>query len=182
MTNKLGVVILTYPTVFVMKKEVKTDILLNVFYTRPIRPRRMLLNKINLNGSLFMDKSFNDQELSDIMKEIEALEEDLEIVDEKSAGPVLEELAYMDEKDSIPASTSPVVSLDSKRTAANTAEAPSTTMSFKVQGNLTLDLQFEIGGRVVMLEVTEKSLSIEMEGGVKFSVPVNEVPSIKKAV
>ncbi len=175
-------VILAYPSVFVMKKEVKPDILLNVFFTLSEEHWETLLNKINLNGSLFMDKSFNDQELSDIMKEIEALEEGLDIVDEKSPSPVLEELAQMDEKESIPASTTSVVSLDSKRAAAKTPATNSTKMSFNVQGNLTLDLQFEIGGKVVMLEVTEQGLSIEMEGGVKFTVPVTEVSSIKKAV
>ncbi len=32
-TNNLGEVIVTYPTVFVMKKEVKMEVLLNVFLT-----------------------------------------------------------------------------------------------------------------------------------------------------
>ncbi len=131
-----------------------------------------------------MDKSFNDQELSDIMKEIEALEEDMETVDVKSASPVIEELAEMDESDSIPSSTSSVVSLDSKRVApkVDSKSSPSTSMSFKVSGNLTLDLQFEIGGKTVALEVTESGLTIEMDGGAKFTVPVDSKTSLKKAV
>jgi hypothetical protein len=129
-----------------------------------------------------MDKSFNDQELSDIMKEIEALEENMDETDVKMSSPVLEDLAVMEERQSVPSSTTPVVSLDSKRSAANSTSGHSTAVSFKVQGDLTLDLQFEIGGKVVMLEVTEQGLSIEMEGGVKFSVPVTEANSIKKAV
>lgn len=127
-----------------------------------------------------MDKSFNDDELSDIMKEIEALEEDFSDTTEKSSGPVLEKLDEVDKVFSEPASTANIVSLDSKRTAPK-SEA-STSMSFKVQGNLTLELQFEIGGKVVALEVTESGLSIEMEGGVKFSVPVHEKASLKKAI
>lgn len=127
-----------------------------------------------------MDKSFNDDELSDIMKEIEALEEDFSATTEKSSSPVLEKLDEVDEVFSEPASTANIVSLDSKRTAPK-SEA-STSMSFKVQGNLTLELQFEIGGKVVALEVTESVLSIEMEGGVKFSVPVHEKASLKKAI
>jgi hypothetical protein len=125
-----------------------------------------------------MDKSFNDQELSDIMKEIEALEETYTETESKE---VLEELAHMDESESIPTSTTNVVSLDAHRPAAKTTGA-STSMSFKIQGNLTLDLQFEIGGKVVALEVTEAGLSIEMEGGVKFSVPVGDQTSLKKAI
>jgi hypothetical protein len=134
-----------------------------------------------------MDKSFNDQELSDIMKEIEALEEDFTAEEEKTASPVMEELANMDEAESVPvqkASTANVVSLESKREVAPTHSnsGASTSMSFKVQGNLTLDLQFDIGGKVVCLEVTEAGLNIEMEGGIKFSVPVAEKSAHKKAV
>lgn len=163
-----------------------------------------------------MDKSFNDQELSDIMKEIEALEEDFTAQDEKLASPVMEELSELDETGPVSATSVPtahheevmeeiveeveetpveapvakqnVVSLESKRSAseepvAKTASTgASTSMSFKVQGNLTLELQFDIGGKVVCLEVTESGLSIEMEGGMKFTVPVTETTSYKKAV
>lgn len=129
-----------------------------------------------------MDKSFNDQELSDIMKEIEALEDDFTAAEEKSPSDVMEELADLDEKDSVPLSTSNIVSLDSKRVAPKASADATTSMSFKVQGDLKLELQFSIGGKVVMLEVTEAGLSIEMEGGVKFTVPVTESTSLKKAI
>lgn len=129
-----------------------------------------------------MDKSFNDQELSDIMKEIEALEDDFTAVEDKTASPVMEELAHLDEKDSIPAPTAKVVSLDTKRAAPKETSSSPATMSFKVQGNLTLDLQFEIGGKTVALEVTEEGLTIVMDGGMKFTVPVTEKSSLKKAV
>ena len=129
-----------------------------------------------------MDKSFNDQELSEIMKEIEALEEDFSEPEEKSTSSVLEELANLDEEESIPLSTPNIVSLDSKRSAPKESADATTSMSFKVQGDFKLDLQFNIGGKVVMLEVTESGLSIEMEGGVKFSVPVSENISLKKAI
>ncbi len=129
-----------------------------------------------------MDKSFNDEELSDIMKEIEALEDDFSAAEEKSPSDVMEELADLDEKDSVPLSTSNIVSLDSKRVAPKASADATTSMSFKVQGDLKLELQFSIGGKVVMLEVTEAGLSIEMEGGVKFTVPVTESTSLKKAI
>lgn len=129
-----------------------------------------------------MDKSFNDQELSDIMKEIEALEDDFTTVEDKAATPVMEELASMDESVSVPTATEKVVSLDSKRAAPKETSSNSTSMSFKVQGNLTLDLNFEIGGKTVSLEVTEAGLTIEMDGGMKFTVPVTEKAAFKKAV
>ncbi|WPU64402.1 hypothetical protein [Peredibacter starrii] len=139
-----------------------------------------------------MDKSFNDQELSDIMKEIEALEEDFSGEEEVHAtSSVLEELAHMEEKEAIPVAAPAPVSLESKRAAPKPAPAPapvqssspaSTSMSFKVQGNLSLELQFDIGGKVVCLEVTESGLNIEMDGGMKFTVPVSaETTSRKKA-
>jgi hypothetical protein len=147
-------------------------------------------------GVWFMDKSFNDQELSDIMKEIEALEEDYAVTDGEPDPQLMEEVA--ESKESVPGpahvtvsketpvSTANIVSLESKR--AIIQEAPvhstssSTSMSFKVQGNLTLDLQFDIGGKIVCLEVTESGLAIEIEGGIKFAVPVVAPTSIKKAV
>ena len=129
-----------------------------------------------------MDKNFNDEELSDIMKEIEALEEDFTSDEIKEASPVLAELAELSEEEAIPVSTANVVSLESKRTAPNSTTSPSTAMSFKVQGNLTLELNFEIGGKTVALEVTEAGLNIELEGGMKFTVPVSDSSSLKKAV
>lgn len=131
-----------------------------------------------------MDKSFNDQELSDIMKEIEALEEDFSGEEEKTSS-VLEELAEMEEHESIPTSAPMPISLETKRSAPKEEAASkpaATSMSFKVQGNLSLELQFDIGGKVVCLEVTETGLNIEMDGGMKFTVPVSaETTSRKKA-
>lgn len=130
-----------------------------------------------------MDKSFNDQELSDIMKEIEALEEDFSDTDEKVASPVMEELAYLEEEAAVPLTAAKnVVPIEASRPAAKSNPEASTSMSFKVHGQLTLELQFDIGGKVVCLEVTESGLNIEMEGGMKFTVPVGEKPGLKKAV
>lgn len=120
-----------------------------------------------------MDKSFNDQELSDIMKEIEALEEGFE-----EASPVMQELAEMTEQEAIPAPAAkkpaPVLSMAQAQTQQAPKASATTSMSFKVSGELNLDLQFEIGGKVVCLEVTESGLHIQMEGGVTFSVPVTK--------
>lgn len=147
-----------------------------------------------------MDKSFNDQELSDIMKEIEALEDDFSEPEETLTSPLMEELAHLDETESIPVSaqveepvstqapvSAKVVALEEVRPVATATPAPkaqseaSTSMSFKVQGQLNLELQFDIGGKVISLEVTEEGLNIQMEGGMKFYVPVNEKTSSKKA-
>jgi hypothetical protein len=135
-----------------------------------------------------MDKSFNDQELSDIMKEIEALEEEFggeEDSDKVQASAMMEELAEMEESQSIPVTNKhdPQVLPFVKEIApqASKTTAP-TSMSFKVQGDMNLELQFDIGGKTIKLDVSEAGLNIQMEGGVTFSVPVSDAHSIKKAV
>ncbi len=54
-------------------------------------------------------------------------------------------------------------------------------MSFKVSGNMSLDMQFEVGGKVICLEVSEHGLNIQMDGGMTFSVPVGNKAHGKKA-
>lgn len=138
-----------------------------------------------------MDKSFNDQELSDIMKEIEALEEEFsgDLETEKiEASSVMEELAEMELDQAVPTTnkTDTVLPFEKKSPPkAAPAVAKSSTqssMSFKVQGDMNLELSFEIGGKTIALEVTEAGLTIQMEGGMTFSVPVSDAHSVKKAV
>jgi hypothetical protein len=142
-----------------------------------------------------MDKSFNDQELSDIMKEIEALEEEFsaeEHTDKVEASAMMEELAEMEEEKSIPATNKNDSVLPFERqaapqktpatTAATAKTTSNTSMSFKVQGELNLELQFDIGGKAVTLEVSEAGMNIKMDGGVSFFVPVSNAQSQKKAV
>lgn len=135
-----------------------------------------------------MDKSFNDQELSDIMKEIEALEEEFggeEDSDRVEASAMMEELAEMEEEKSIPVTNkheSAVLPFQKEITPHATKSCSPTSMTFKVQGDMNLELQFDIGGKTIKLDVSETGLNIQMEGGVTFSVPVSDAHSIKKAV
>ena len=141
-----------------------------------------------------MDQSFNDQELSDIMKEIEALEQDYVSEPQQKVSPVIEELAELDEEKAIPTSTENILTWESKKPEASEEETDSswesaperseckTSMSFKVQGSIALEMKFDIGGKVVCLEVTQAGLTIELEGGMKFSVPVSGHEEYKKAV
>jgi hypothetical protein len=135
-----------------------------------------------------MDKSFNDQELSDIMKEIEALEEEFTAEDDLKAqsAEVMEEVVEMEEEKAIPLElkhSSEVLAFEPKQapTKSTKSSAPA-AMSFKVQGEMNLELQFEIGAKTIQLEVTESGLSIKMEGGMTFTVPVQEPNSFKKAI
>jgi hypothetical protein len=142
-----------------------------------------------------MDKSFNDEELSDIMKEIEALEEDFktdDIGDEKiEATSIMEEFAQLDEEVALPTPAarveqSTVLPMTAKSTSAPSAAPAASTsapasMSFKVSGDINLELQFDIGGKVVNLNVTESGLNIEMEGGMSFKVPLSNTAHKKAA-
>ncbi len=118
------------------------------------------------------NQNFNEDELSDIMKEIESLEEDFS-PEKIQESPVMKKLSQMDENQSVPKSEE----FSSEAAEIFPFEAktnhPKSAMSFKVEGNMSIDLQFEVGGKVVCLEVTEKGLSIQMDGGVTFTVPVD---------
>lgn len=105
-----------------------------------------------------MDKSFNEQELSDIMKEIEALEEG-----DSPEEEVLSELSEMPEAEAIPLR---------KETHVPKAKSNQNAMSFKVQGDMNIDLHFEIGGKGISLQVSEAGLHIETEEGMTFTVPL----------
>jgi ABC-type Zn2+ transport system substrate-binding protein/surface adhesin len=151
-----------------------------------------------------MDKSFNDKELSDIMKEIEALEEDFKTQENEftvAASPVIEELAHMSVEDSVPvAKVVPhIVPQQEKHVEHHHNHGPAqhhhahdhdhdhehdhdhhhhhapaghSAMSFKVSGDIKLDLQFDVGGKIVELCVNESGLHIKMEGGMTFTVPL----------
>ena len=133
-----------------------------------------------------MDKSFNDQELSDIMKEIEALEEEFSADEDSSkveASAIMEDLAEMEEEQSIPVTNREETTVlpFAKKEISQPTKATS-SLSFKVQGDLNLELHFEVGGKNIALEVTDKGLTIQMDGGISFTVPVSDAQSYKKAV
>ncbi len=127
-----------------------------------------------------MDKSFNDQELSDIMKEIEALEEDFKKEEDgTTASPAMEELGHLNDEAVKPTQESPVLSFESKKTSSP-SKSSATSMSFKVHGELNLELLFDIGGKTVGLEVSHQGLTIQMDGGMTFNVPLAD--AYKKAI
>lgn len=117
------------------------------------------------------NENFNEQELSDIMKEIESLEEEFSGQMPK-ATPVMKELSQMDEVKSIP-QKSPQKEKEAEVYAFESKAKPTSSMSFKVEGQMNIELSFEIGGKVVSVDVTEAGLTIQMDGGMTFTVPVD---------
>ena len=121
-----------------------------------------------------MEKGFNDKELADIMSEIESLEREFNTEAPRSApieasSPVLQELAEAPVETSLPQSK--VVPMSKPHHSAP-ASAPS-CLSFKVEGEMTVSLKFEVNGQCVSLAVTEQGLEIETESGAKFSLPLH---------
>ena len=181
---------MTYGAVFVMKKRASLTKFLKFLDSAPIGHQEKfiargyngyVINKINFAWGHDMDKSFNDQELSDIMKEIEALEDEFKGDEVLTASPVLAELASLSEEQAIPQPTARILSFESKPTPVKAATTSGTAMTFKVQGDLNMDLQFDIGGKVVSLNVSEKGLTIQMDGGMTMNVPLTDIAAQKKS-
>ncbi len=140
-----------------------------------------------------MDKSFNEDELSDIMKEIEALEENLHIEDAKPAvapkpqpkmesmqSPVEDEDEFIPQQtvskiteEEIPAKAEVVDFRPKSAQEKNWSQSPA-SMSFKVSGDMHLELSFEIDGKHVQLGIDETGLVIGLDGGATFKVPLKK--------
>jgi hypothetical protein len=145
-----------------------------------------------------MEKSFNDQELADIMSEIENLEREfasdktVEVADEApapvaEAAPVEEhheviaELAAVPTEKAIPKTNYEDTVVPFRTPAAAPAFAPAAqtgatapaTMSFQVQGDMAVNLSFTVEGQTVSLNVTSEGLCIETAGGAKFILPIH---------
>lgn len=56
-----------------------------------------------------------------------------------------------------------------------------TSMNFSVEGDMKMNLFFNIAGKSVALHIHEGSFEIELEGGMKFSVPVSDQEHKKAA-
>ena len=60
-----------------------------------------------------------------------------------------------------------------KDTVMNKSQKPaSTAMNFSVEGDMKLDLEFQVSGQQISLHISEDGFEIELEGGAKFSLPV----------
>ena len=64
---------------------------------------------------------------------------------------------------------------------AKSSEAGKTAMNFNVEGNMKLDLAFHISGKSVRLNITEEGFELSLDNGMKFSIPLDDSTSGKKA-
>jgi hypothetical protein len=158
-----------------------------------------------------MDKSFNDDELADIMNEIENLEK--EFAESVDAAPVDEPQAQaeaaeepVEEAEEAIDHTEPEVLAElvskpieevvhktnhsekvvpMKKVEAPVHHAPvasgHSSLAFKVEGQMTLSLAFEVNGQSVSLEISDAGLQIAMDSGASFHLPMTKAGAAKKA-
>jgi hypothetical protein len=135
-----------------------------------------------------MDKSFNDDELADIMNEIENLEKEFaddaatpeaELSSEEThtEPTVLRALVNKNEEET-------VLKTNYNEKAApmskSTSSSHHSSLSFKVEGEMTLNLGFEVNGHSICMSISEEGLNIEMESGAKFTLPMHDKGMVKK--
>lgn len=148
-----------------------------------------------------MEKSFNDQELADIMSEIENLEREFatdntveavaevpapieeieetvaeeehhEVIAELAAVPAEKAVLKTNHQDTVVPFKTPTPAPVFAPTAQTSTSAPA-SMSFQVQGDMAVNLSFTVEGQTVSLSVSSEGLCIETEGGAKFILPVH---------
>lgn len=146
------------------------------------------------------EQGFNDAELQDIMSEIENLEReyDDETPESKEASaPVVEEEVVTEiETTTTEHKEDNIVSFKPKAKAVTSGEGHQ--VDFQASGQMDFAMNFEIAGQTAHLEVTENGLvvsldgmhlsvneeegcTVEMDGGVKFSVPMKSKAKSSKA-
>lgn len=134
-----------------------------------------------------MEKGFSDGELADIMNEIESLEREFS-EDKQQEQPtptidqehhqVLSELAQMTVDE---ATSSEEKHHENVKSFVHDKSQTNSSLFFKISGQMQLELGFDVGGANVVIHVDEQSgLVVEMEGGMKFHLPVKAKNHLKK--
>lgn len=123
-------------------------------------------------------KGFNDSELEDIMNEIENLEKDFVSDSNKEDAPqkVVSEMPSshgVQQAEKVLPQNDNVVKLG----PSPLSQIPSSQTSFdlKVEGKMGVVMSFNIGAHTVLFQVCENGLSIEMQNGVKFTIPLEDI-------
>src|SRR5690606_29065433 len=109
-----------------------------------------------------MEKSFNEDELADIMSEIESLESDADEEIEMHMDSIDEQEEHYD--------VHPI----SKGSSKPTFQVPHSQMSFHIEGQMSLSLGFTISGKEVQVSVNEDGMKIVMDNGAVFHLPIDD--------
>lgn len=114
-----------------------------------------------------MEAEANEEEAAPVMEAAPVLEAEKEVLHEVVNKPV-EEVVHLSAAPA-PASTPAPAAMPTAQATGNPAH---TSMSFNVEGDMRLSLSFNISGKLVQLSVNDDGLELEMDGGMKFSVPL----------
>jgi flagellar motor protein MotB len=109
-------------------------------------------------------------------------EEDETEVDEEM-NEVLDELSHMPVEDVTPKHTQEddnIHHFKGEAPMSNNTGKSQTAMSFHVEGDMKLELSFHIGDQFIGVNITEEGLVVGLDGGAKFTIPVQQ-QSQKKA-
>lgn len=118
------------------------------------------------------DQNFNEEELQDIMSEIESLEAEHQTTTQEDR----------DEDSHMAREPEEAKLVELEKPQASKTPGPRTGMSFKVHGDMKLDLNFQIGEESISLSLDEEDgFIIEMMGGAKFVVPIKDNKTKKSA-
>ncbi len=118
-------------------------------------------------------KGFNDSELEDIMNEIENLENDLAAESSEPENQVLESKVQNNKDEAPPQNGGNVVNIASV-IGSHIPEVES-SLNLKVEGKLGVNFSFNIGPNTVTLKIEESGLTIEMQNGAKFTIPLEDI-------
>lgn len=144
----------------------------------------------NENEKEVPTQSFNDDELADIMKEIEGLEQEFstpETVALQSSNAALAAEAKSAVTEAVTPSAAAPYPEENKvlpMTRTNTVERSnaSSSMEFKVSGEMAIDLKFTIGQESVEIMVDGLTgLTIQLAGGAQFILPLNTLAGKRQA-
>jgi hypothetical protein len=116
-----------------------------------------------------------DTEMTDVVEELSTMPvEDLEAVQatahDDSNVHQIREVA--------PIEQAPVASAPTH--TEKSGNFPESSLNFSVQGDMKLNLFFNIGGKSVQLNIKEEGFEIELDGGMKFSIPLNDSGATEK--
>ena len=114
-------------------------------------------------------ETFVDSEMEEVLEELTEMSVE-EVVPEKEIKTYDDNIHHIRQVQSI---QSPVQQRPSDVPAQ-------TSMSFQVEGEMKLNLNFCVGGQNVSLHVSDQGFEIELAGGAKFTLPLHHVQQGKK--
>lgn len=133
----------------------------------------------------------SEPEARDDEDQVSAMTEDdfdvdgeIEVLNELSKMPVEEvtgQTSEVYEESNVTPIRTVAKSSDEFQEKSSNVSGAKSQMSFSVEGDMKLDLSFNISGKMVHLNISEHGFEIELDGGMKFSIPVTEKEHNKKA-